>query len=290
MSAIVFLQVVNVTIGFISTKNGFDKNGFEALMFTFLTKPQPRLAMSSIDPDEIARFSRHAEDWWNPEGALKPLHKLNPVRLGYIRDTVCGHFKRVIGKRDAFKGLAILDIGCGGGLLCEPMARLGAKVTGLDASPDTIKAAKAHAEQAGLKVNYQAVSAEDFARGPQKFDVVTALEIVEHVSDIGSLLRAAATLLKPDGLIILSTVNRTVKSYLLGIVAAEYILRWVPAGTHDWNKFLKPSELAAHLQKAGLNVTDISGMIYDPLNDNFHLRKRQVGVNYLMTAVKEAVS
>ena len=242
--------------------------------------------MSSIDLAEIARFSRHAEDWWNPEGALRPLHKLNPARLTYVRDQVCAHFSRITGGREVLKGLSVLDIGCGGGLLCEPLARLGAEVTGLDASEAAIKAAQAHAEKSELKVNYVCGSVEDFARGSETYDVITALEILEHVADIDSFLKSAARLLKPNGVLLLSTVNRTAKSYLLGILAAEYVLRWVPRGTHDWRKFIRPSELAAHVQKAGLEVSDITGMTYAPLNDTFHLRRGRVDVNYLMTAVK----
>lgn len=245
--------------------------------------------MSSIDPDEIAEFSRHAADWWNPNGALKPLHKLNPARLEYIRDRVCEQFDRHPGGRDTFKGLSILDVGCGGGLLCEPLARLGAVVTGLDASAAAIDAARDHAKQSNLKITYRAGSAEDLARdvsagNAPAYDVVTALEILEHVSDVGSLLRSVAGLVKPGGLVVLSTLNRTVKSYLLGVIAAEYVLKWVPRGTHKWRKFIRPSELAAQLNEVGLQVSDITGMVYDPLNDQFHLRSGTVGVNYLICA------
>ncbi|MDR3425289.1 MAG: bifunctional 2-polyprenyl-6-hydroxyphenol methylase/3-demethylubiquinol 3-O-methyltransferase UbiG [Alphaproteobacteria bacterium] len=242
--------------------------------------------MSSIDPDEIARFSRHAQEWWDPKGVWSPLHKLNPARLDYIRETVCEHFKRKP-EGKPFKGLSVLDIGCGGGLMSEPLARLGAKVTGIDASSEAIAAAKAHAKEQGLNITYMCGSVETLAlSSPKAFDIVTALEIVEHAADIGSLLRSAQALLKPEGILILSTVNRTMKSYLLGIVAAEYILRWVPPGTHDWRKFLRPSELVAHLEKAGLSAIDITGIKYDPLRDAFHLRQGAVGVNYLVTGVK----
>lgn len=242
--------------------------------------------MTSIDHAEIAQFSAHAEDWWNPEGALRPLHRLNPIRLQYIRDAVCGHFKLSEDKRDVLKELSVLDIGCGGGLLCEPMARLKGDVTGLDASSAAIKTAKAHAKQSGLTIDYRSGSVEEFCRSGKKYDVITALEILEHVADISLFLKSAAKLLKPNGLIILSTVNRTPKSFLLGIVAAEYILKWVPRGTHNWRKFLRPSELAAHLGSAGLSVADITGVTFDPLNNNFHLRHGKVDVNYIMTAVK----
>jgi 2-polyprenyl-6-hydroxyphenyl methylase/3-demethylubiquinone-9 3-methyltransferase len=237
---------------------------------------------ASIDRKEVAQFSSHAEDWWNPKGALRPLHKLNPARLQYIRDQCLTHFGR-----DTLKGLSVLDIGCGGGLLCEPLARLGASVTGLDASAEAIKAARVHAARSKLNISYVDGSAEEQAKaGKQKYDVITLLEIVEHVADIGSLLRAAAKLLKPNGLLILSTVNRTPKSFLFGIVAAEYVLRWVPRGTHDWRKFLKPSELAAHLRDAGMGIADITGMDYDPFNDIFRLRPGEVAVNYLMSATR----
>jgi len=242
--------------------------------------------MSSVDPKEIAQFSGHAADWWNPDGALKPLHKLNPARLEYIRDQVCAHYRLKPGAHDIFKNLSVLDIGCGGGLLCEPIARLGAAVTGLDASAEAIEAAKIHAKLVGLNIDYRAGSAEDFARKSPKYDVITALEVLEHVADIDSLLRSISSLLKPGGIAIFSTLNRTPKSYVMSIIAAEYILKWVPRGTHDWRKFIKPSELAAHLAKAGMQVDDITGMIYDPLNDKFHLRAGVVGVNYLMTAIR----
>jgi 2-polyprenyl-6-hydroxyphenyl methylase/3-demethylubiquinone-9 3-methyltransferase len=241
---------------------------------------------ASIDKEEIARFSSHAQEWWNPQGALRPLHKLNPARLAYIRDIVCEHFKRKAGETNILKNLTVLDIGCGGGLLCEPLARLGATVTGLDASSEAIEVARAHVAQTGLSVHYQVGSAETFARSGKKFDVITALEILEHVADIDSFLIGATRLLKPNGIIILSTLNRTPKSFFLGILAAEYILKWVPRGTHDWRKFIRPSELASHLLAVGMKVSDITGMTYDPLNDAFCLRKGDVSVNYLLAAVK----
>jgi len=240
--------------------------------------------MSSIDRAEIAHFSSLASDWWNAKGVMQPLHKLNPARLEYIRDAVCAHFNRKTGGRDALKGLSILDIGCGAGLLCEPLARLGGDMTGLDASAEGIEAARAHAALSGLKIHYICGSAEKLAQRGAKFDVITVLEILEHVADRDMLLDAAARLLKPNGIMILSTLNRTPKSFLLGIVAAEYLLKWVPRGTHDWRKFIRPSELAAQLDKAGLQTGDITGVVYDPLNDTFVLRRGEVGVNYLMTA------
>jgi 2-polyprenyl-6-hydroxyphenyl methylase/3-demethylubiquinone-9 3-methyltransferase len=241
-------------------------------------------ASSSIDTDEIARFSGASQDWWNPEGLWRPLHKLNPARIDYIRKTVCDHFKRPCEGAFPFKGLSVLDIGCGGGLLCEPLARLGAKVMGLDASAKAIEVARKHAAREKLKITYIDGSVEDFARSKEKFDVVLAMEILEHVSNVGSLLRSASALLKPDGILIVSTLNRTMKSYLLGIIAAEYVLGWVPEGMHDWNKFIRPSELEAHLRQAGMKLTDLTGMVYNPLSDSFSLRRGKVGVNYLATA------
>lgn len=247
--------------------------------------PLAPMLSPSIDPAEIAQFSRIAADWWNPEGAMKPLHRLNPPRLEYIRDKVCAHTGRKPGPRDAFKGLSILDVGCGGGLLTEPMARLGAAVTGLDASAEAIKAAKAHAAQSGLKIDYKCDSAESLATQGRTYDVITALEILEHVADVGSLTRALASLLKPEGILILSTVNRTMKSYLSAVVAAEYVLKWLPEGTHDWGRFLKPSELAGHLEQAGLQADDVTGIVYNPLDDDFRLKAGKVDVNYMMTAL-----
>ncbi len=239
-------------------------------------------ASPSIDQKEVARFSGQTQDWWNPEGAWSPLHKINPARLEYICKTVCSHFK----KKDPFKNISVLDIGCGGGLLSEPLARLGAKVSGLDASPKTLEAARKHAAKEKLKIAYIEGSVEDFAQGKQKYDVVLAMEILEHVADIPSFLKSAASLLKPNGILIVSTINRTTKSYLLGIVVAEYVLGWVPAGMHDWDKFIRPSELATHLQKAGLKLADLTGMVYSPLTREFSLRHGKVDVNYLASAVK----
>ncbi len=234
-------------------------------------------ASASIDADEIARFSDCDQDWWNPNGAWKPLHKLNPARINYILEIA----------RARVKGLSVLDVGCGGGLLAEPLARMGANVTGLDASPKTIRAARAHAKQEKLKIDYRTGSVEDFARSNKsRYDIVLAMEILEHAADIGSLLRAAASALKPNGVLIVSTVNRTTKSYLLGIVMAEYVLGWVPKGMHDWERFIKPSELAALFEKAGLKLSDLKGMVFNPFSNSFSLRSDNVDVNYLAAAVK----
>jgi 2-polyprenyl-6-hydroxyphenyl methylase / 3-demethylubiquinone-9 3-methyltransferase len=241
---------------------------------------------ASIASDEIDQFSRHAGDWWNPEGPFQPLHRLNPVRLRYMRDKICGHFGCEGEGRDVLRGLDILDVGCGGGLLTEPLARLGGQVTGLDGSKEAIIVAQDHAQEMGLKINYVADSVESLAEGKKRFDVITALEIAEHVADLDSFFEAIATLLKPNGILILSTLNRTAKSFMLGIVAAEYLLKWVPRGTHQWKKFIRPSELVARLETNGLRASDLTGMVFNPLNGEFELRKADVGVNYLMSAVR----
>jgi 2-polyprenyl-6-hydroxyphenyl methylase/3-demethylubiquinone-9 3-methyltransferase len=245
----------------------------------------PRHA-ASIATDEIDRFSRDAEDWWNPDGKFRPLHRLNPVRLSYIRGQVCRHFNRDARGRHVLEGLAALDVGCGGGLLTEPLARLGARVTGLDASREAIAVARRHAKEMELDIHYRAESIEGLAHGKTRYDVITALEIAEHVADLDSFIKATARLLKPDGLLIMSTLNRTAKSFLLGIVAAEYVLRWVPRGTHQWKKFIRPSELVRQLEKYRLQAADLTGMILNPLSGEFELRKGAVGVNYLLVAQK----
>jgi len=241
---------------------------------------------ASIAIDEIAQFSRHAEDWWNPDGVFRPLHKLNPVRLEYIRDRACGHFKRDPKTRHALKGLKILDVGCGGGLLTEPLCRMGGQVTGLDASTEGIAVAKAHAAATGLEVMYKVGSVEKWARGKNRYDMITALEIVEHVADLDSFMASLVALLKPNGLLILSTLNRTAKSFVLGIVAAEYILGWVPKGTHQWKKFLRPSEMVRRLEASGVRTMDLTGLVFNPLRGEFELSTNDLGVNYLLAGVR----
>lgn len=241
---------------------------------------------ASIAQEEIAQFSRHAEDWWNPDGKFKPLHRLNPVRLEYVRDQACVHFKRDRQVRQSLKGLKILDIGCGGGLLSEPLARLGGRVTGIDASASTITVARGHARQNGLDLDYRVASVEDLVKKKIRFDLVTALEVVEHVGDLDSFLLSIAALLEPSGLLIMSTLNRTPKSFMLGIVAAEYVLGWMPRGTHQWHKFIRPSELVRRLEEIGLNVRDLTGLVFNPLRGAFELRAGDLAVNYLLTAQK----
>lgn len=225
---------------------------------------------------EIETFTSLASQWWDEQGPMKPLHELNPLRIGIL--------KRWIG--DA-KGQKILDVGCGGGLVCEPLSRQGAKVTGIDAGSENIDAAKAHAKQSALDIIYEATTAEDFAqKNKGKFDVVLALEIIEHVDDPALFIESLVKLAKPNGLIILSTLNRTPKSFALGIVAAEYILGWVPRGTHDWKKFKKPSELSEGLTASGAKVTDITGMVFNPLKREFVENRKDVAVNYFLCARK----
>lgn len=251
------------------------------------TKKQKKFSSAStIDEKDVQQFEQLGEKWWDESGPMKPLHRLNPTRLDYIRRSACAHFGRDADKVGTLKGLTALDIGCGGGLVAEPLARMGLDVTGADAGPENIRIAKAHAKAEGLKIDYQATTAEALADSGKQYDIVTALEIVEHVADVPLFLSACAALVKPGGMLIVSTLNRTAKSFALGIVAAEYILRWLPAGTHDWKKFLKPSEVAAPLTAAGLKLTDVRGLTYHPLTDTFALSADDLDVNYFVTAVK----
>ena len=241
----------------------------------------------SVDAGEIARFSDLAETWWDPSGPMAPLHQLNPARLGYIRDKIAGHYRRDAYAPGPLKDLTVLDIGCAGGLLCEPLTRLGAHVTGIDAAAENVAVAQSHAEAMRLDIDYRHGAPEDLAGEGARFDAVLALEVVEHVADVDAFVHAAASLVKPGGLLIASTLNRTAKSFALAIVGAEYLLRWLPAGTHDWRKFLKPSELARSLRAAGLTVEDLSGLGFDPFRKSWQVG-RDVGVNYILTALKPA--
>jgi 2-polyprenyl-6-hydroxyphenyl methylase/3-demethylubiquinone-9 3-methyltransferase len=216
---------------------------------------------------------------------MAPLHKFNPVRLGYIRDQAASHFGRDRKRLDCFKELRVLDIGCGGGILCEPLARLGAIVTGVDPSEANIEAARLHASQADLMINYVCGAAEDLVSASPRFDIVLAMEVVEHVADVNLFIRSCAALVKPGGLMIVATISRTMKSFALAIVGAEYILRWLPRGTHQWSKFLTPNELEIAIEQSGLRVIDERGMIYNPLRDSW-LLSTDTDVNYIVTAEK----
>lgn len=249
-------------------------------------KPKP--ASPTIDPDEIGRFAKDASRWWDESGPFAPLHRLNPARLGFIRDALCGHYDRDPAGLHSLKGLKILDVGCGGGLVSEPLARLGAAVTGIDGDDVAIGVAKNHASENALEIGYQAATTTEMLKSHKnKFDAVLALEIVEHVSDIDLFVRECASLCKPGGIIIFSTLNKTFKSFALGKIAAEYLLRWVPAGTHDWKKFVRPSALARALRDAGATPLDAKGLIFNPLQNNFAASETDLDVNYFMTAIKE---
>ncbi len=238
----------------------------------------------TVDPAEIEKFSAMAADWWDATGQFKPLHKLNPTRLRFIRDRAAARFGRdPLGDRP-LAGLSLLDIGCGGGLLCEPLTRLGARVTGLDAAEKNIKIAALHAAESDLEIDYRHGTAEALAAAGEQFDIVLNMEVVEHVADVTVFLKTCARLVAPGGMMVSATVNRTPKSYLLAIVGAEYILRWLPRGTHDWKRFVKPSELAGALRGSGLEIEEMTGVAYNPLSDSWRLAARDLDVNYMVLA------
>jgi 2-polyprenyl-6-hydroxyphenyl methylase/3-demethylubiquinone-9 3-methyltransferase len=239
-------------------------------------------AASTVDPAEIERFSKLSEEWWDPRGPMAPLHKINPLRLQFIRDAACRKFERNPRSLNCLQGLRVLDIGCGAGLLCEPVARLGAEVIGIDPSETNIAAAKLHADRSHLLIDYRASTVE--AMDPrERFDVVLAMEVIEHVSDVGLFLDHCIALLKPSGLLVVATLNRTMKSFALAIVGAEYVLRWLPRGTHQWSKFVAPTELARHLHRGKLEITEQTGIVYSPFADRWSLAA-DMDVNYMVVA------
>jgi 2-polyprenyl-6-hydroxyphenyl methylase / 3-demethylubiquinone-9 3-methyltransferase len=240
----------------------------------------------SADPSELARFDRLAGRWWDESGPLAPLHKLNPVRLAYIRDRACGRFGRDPRGHAPLAGLAVLDVGCGGGLLSEPLARLGANVTGIDLAAANLAVARRHAGMSGVNVTYREISAERLAADGETFDLVCVMEVVEHVADQPGFLSACGRLVRPGGGLVLATLNRTFRSFALGIVAAEYVLGWLPRGTHRWSRFLRPSEAACPLRRAGLRIDNLTGVVYDPLRDRFRLSD-DPSVNYMLFAVRD---
>jgi 2-polyprenyl-6-hydroxyphenyl methylase/3-demethylubiquinone-9 3-methyltransferase len=240
---------------------------------------------STVDQAEVERFSALAAEWWDPRGKMAVLHKFNPVRLGFIKEAACRRFGRDAKRLDALAGLRILDIGCGGGLLSEPLARLGAAVVGADPAEANIAAARLHATEAGVTVDYRATTAEALADQGERFDVVLAMEVVEHVADLGLFVKRCAEMVKPGGLMVTATLNRTLKSFALAIVGAEYVLRWLPRGTHRWDKFITPNELAAVLERHGLTVTDETGVIYNLVADRWQIAT-DMDVNYMVTAEK----
>ena len=240
----------------------------------------------SVNPDEIAHFSSMAETWWDPNGPFKPLHQLNPTRLAFIKDQICRNFNLDATADKPFSSLRILDIGCGGGLLCEPMARLGATIVGADAAHKNIKTASLHAQQMGLDIDYRFTTAEELSEQGEKFDVILNMEVIEHVADISSFLDACHKMLKDDGCMTLSTLNRTLKSWAMAIAGAEYILRWLPKGTHDWHKFLKPSEVCELAAASGFDIESLKGMVYNPIKSRWSLDDHDFSVNYVALVVK----
>jgi 2-polyprenyl-6-hydroxyphenyl methylase / 3-demethylubiquinone-9 3-methyltransferase len=243
-------------------------------------------AHSTVDEAEVERFSRIAEEWWDPQGKFAPLHRLNPVRLGFIRDRSAAHWRRDALSGSPLDGLSLLDVGCGGGLLCEPMARLGALVTGIDASERNIATARRHADGQGLAIDYREGTAEGLAVTGARFDIVLAMEIVEHVSDAALFLRICGQLTKPGGLVFLSTLNRTAKAWAMAIAGAEYVLRWLPRGTHDWRKFLKPSEVVRGLRDGHVEAQEIVGVVFSPLSRAWSLSRSDLDVNYMLYGTK----
>lgn len=243
---------------------------------------------NTIDPKEVAKFQAMASEWWDPLGKFKPLHLMNPCRLAYICDQIAAEYDRDLTAPLPFAGLRILDIGCGGGLLSEPMARLGADVVGADAAARNIPVAQLHAEQSGLKIDYRHTTAEDLANAGEQFDVVLNMEVVEHVSDPLAYLTACHNLLKNDGLMICSTLNRNPKSYVMAIIGAEWVMRWLPKGTHDWAKFITPDELYDLLRRAGLTPVDKKGMVFNPLGWSWSLSTRDLSCNYVTASTKNS--
>jgi 2-polyprenyl-6-hydroxyphenyl methylase/3-demethylubiquinone-9 3-methyltransferase len=245
-----------------------------------------KAAESTVDKAQVARFSRLAGDWWNPRGPMAALHKFNPVRLAYIRDQAAARFGRDARRRDCLKGLRMLDIGCGGGILSEPLARLGAAVVGADPAEANIEVARAHAHDNAVAVDYRTTTAEDLAAADEEFDVVLAMEVVEHVTDVSLFIDTCASIVKPGGLLIVATLNRTLKSFAFAIVGAEYVLRWLPRGTHQWDKFVTPHELETAVEQSGLRVIAERGVIYNPFAERWRLSS-DMDVNYMLVAAKE---
>ncbi|AIL65683.1 Ubiquinone biosynthesis O-methyltransferase [Rickettsiales bacterium Ac37b] len=237
--------------------------------------------MSTVDHEEIEKFAKIATEWWNPEGKFKPLHMLNPIRIQYIRDQIISHFNIKSQDYCPLKELQLLDIGCGGGLIAEPMARLGGTVTAIDASNTNIEIATEHSKNAGLSINYLHNTVEELANSKQKFDIILALEIIEHVADIDQFISACRSLLNSSGIMFISTLNRTVNSFLQSIIAAEYILRWLPVGTHNWSKFILPSELSKYLRQHNLEPREIKGIKFNLLQQHWYLSE-DISNNYIM--------
>jgi 2-polyprenyl-6-hydroxyphenyl methylase/3-demethylubiquinone-9 3-methyltransferase len=234
---------------------------------------------STIDQNEVEKFAKIADEWWNEEGKFKPLHKFNPIRIAYLRENIIKHFHLDSTAAQPLKNLKILDIGCGGGLLCEPLSRLGAQMTGIDAAG--IEVPMIHAKKSGLNIDYRNIDVEELANSAEKFDVVLAMEVIEHVADIDNFVKAAANCLKPEGIIFIATLNRTIKSFLSAIIGAEYVLRWLPVGTHSWKKFLKPSEINKIATGQNLKLIELKGFEYNLLKDSWK-KSDNLEINYIM--------
>jgi 2-polyprenyl-6-hydroxyphenyl methylase/3-demethylubiquinone-9 3-methyltransferase len=241
----------------------------------------------SLDPAEVAKFERMAAEWWSPDGKFRPLHRLNPLRIGFVRDAICERYGRDPRSLRPLEGLRVLDIGCGGGLLSEPMCRLGAEIVGVDPAPGNIEIARLHAAEGGLRIAYRAATAEDLAAAGETFDVVLAMEVVEHVADVDAFLATCATMVRPGGILVLATINRTLKALALAIGGAEYVLRWLPRGTHEYRKFVRPSEAEAALAAAGLDVTRRSGVVFSLADGSWKL-SGDMDVNYMLAAARPA--
>jgi 2-polyprenyl-6-hydroxyphenyl methylase / 3-demethylubiquinone-9 3-methyltransferase len=242
---------------------------------------------ATVDQAEVAQFSRISAQWWDQRGPMAALHRFNPVRLAYIRDRAAAHFGRDPGRLDSLSGLRILDIGCGGGILSEPLARLGGVMVGADPSERNIAVAREHAGGAGLSIDYRCITAEALAEAGEAFDIVLAMEVVEHVADVGLFVGLAGGMVKPGGMMVVATLNRTMKSFALGIVGAEFILRWLPRGTHQWEKFVTPDELEFAIENSGLRLTDETGVIYNLFTDRWRL-SADMDVNYMLVAARDA--
>ncbi|KQT47966.1 3-demethylubiquinone-9 3-methyltransferase [Devosia sp. Leaf420] len=245
------------------------------------------MSETTINDAEIAKFTAMAEEWWDPKGKFKPLHKFNPVRLAYIRDNLISHFGRDTTVMRPLEGLKIVDIGCGGGLLCEPLTRLGATVTGVDAAERNITIAKIHAEKSGLDIDYRFTTSEALVTAGERFDVVLNMEVVEHVDNVPLYMKSCADLVAPGGLMFTATLNRTARAYALAVVGAEYVLRWLPKGTHDWRKFLTPDEIHSLITRNGLKVIEDKGVVFHPIADEWRL-SADTGINYMVLAHRPA--
>ena len=241
--------------------------------------------ISTIDPKDVAKFSAIADEWWDPEGKFKPLHQFNPIRLQFIRDRLCDHFDRDPLSMQPLKGLRVLDVGCGGGLIAEPLARMGAKVTGIDASEKNTVTAQVHAAESGLNIDYKATTVEELAAVGEIFDAVISLEVVEHVANFELFIKGCADLMGVNSAILIATLNRTPKSFAFGIVGAEYVMRWLPRGTHNWRKFIRPSELASALRRNRVVTEEIAGLSFNPLTNTWRVSD-DVSVNYVIFGKK----